>query len=269
MIDCTLLKNRILDATRSLLKDLPKKPKLVCVKMNNDQASHSYASALRMLCRAMVVDFELMEIRPKNLILQIAIHEANRDPAVTGIIVLRNTNDNSILPLFIMAKQAIEPWKDVEGNEFDDDPERVSCTARACLEIIRQETEIEGKEVVIVGYGKVVGKPLAYLLMRAHAGSVTTTHKYTQNLDEHLKRADIVISAVGKPHFIDYECKDGTVIIDAGISIGVGGVNGDVHPIMYNKAKISPVPGGVGPVTSALVMQNVALAANGKFWSPS
>lgn len=161
----------------------------------------------------------------------------------------------------------INPEKKVEGTDCDDNPKRVSCTARACVHIAEWFFDTKNKNALIIGYGKAVGKPLSYLLMRKHLQSVTTTHSYTPLADifeKHIPAADIIFSAVGKKHFItgDYSNK---VFIDAGISIDKGRIYGDIDPALAEKNDITPVPGGVGPVTTALLLRNVWLASKGEF----
>lgn len=146
----------------------------------------------------------------------------------------------------------------VEGDDHNDDVENLFCTARACYEVIESlYKNLEGMNATVVGYGKRVGKPLTYLLMRKHVGTVTTTHKYTKSLLEHTTKADILISAVGKGGFITPDLvKPGSLVIDVGCdSHG----RGDVDPSVQEIANVTPVPGGVGPITTALIMKNVAL----------
>lgn len=189
------------------------------------------------------------------------IHEYNEDDEVDGIIVV------SPDPRHYECLNEIAPGKRVEGTDFDDNPQRVSCTARACVEIAESVMQIHEANVLVIGYGKAVGKPLGYLLMRSHVGSVTTTHQYT-SMDElfnrHIPDNDIIISAVGHPHFIkgDYEEK---LFIDAGITVANRQLQGDIHPDLIEKNDVTPVPGGVGPVTTALLLKNVSLAAKGEF----
>lgn len=161
----------------------------------------------------------------------------------------------------------IDPAKRVEGSEFDDNPERVSCTARACFHVAETFTNVENMNALVIGYGKTVGKPLSYLLMRRHLLSVTTTHAYTPLKDifeRHIPNANIIFSAVGMKYFVkgDYSNK---IFIDAGISVNEGRIWGDLDPSLADKNDITPVPGGVGPVTTALLLKNVSLAAMGKF----
>lgn len=188
------------------------------------------------------------------------IEKNNNDNEVDGIIVV------SPAPVHYRCLDNICPQKRVEGNDFDDDITRISCTARAIVHIIESIEEIEGKNVLIIGYGKAVGKPLSYLLMRGHVGAVTTTHKYTiaDDLYRFISNADIIVSAVGNPHFLIDDFSD-KIVIDAGITVKDGRLFGDVHPELIENNLVSPVPGGVGPVTTALLLQNVAKAAKEEF----
>jgi methylenetetrahydrofolate dehydrogenase (NADP+)/methenyltetrahydrofolate cyclohydrolase len=196
------------------------------------------------------------------------IKEYNESEDVDGIMVV------SPQPEHYECLEEIIPSKRVEGTDFDDNPERVSCTARACFHIAEAFTgsapmleNLENMNALIIGYGKAVGKPLSYLLMRRHLISVTTTHAYTpikDILEGHIPRADVIFTAVGMKHFIKGEYSD-KLFVDAGISVDQGRVWGDLDPTLAEKNDITPVPGGVGPVTTALLLQNVSLAAQGKF----
>lgn len=187
------------------------------------------------------------------------IHARNRDPKIAGIILLSPDKNQYVF-------DAIAPNKRVEGNDFDDNAERVSCAARACVKIIKSVTELEQKNVLIIGYGKLVGKPLAYLLMRQHVASVTTTHKYTDSMllfCRHIPLAEVIVSAIGKPNFVtsldqNYSSK---IFIDAGTSMVENKLVGDIDPVFAENNMVTPVPGGVGPVTSALLLKNTALAS--------
>jgi len=184
--------------------------------------------------------------------------------------IIDNYNNSEVSGILLVSPQpqhykcldSIDPAKRVEGTDFDDDLNRISCTAQACVYIAESCITLEGKNALVIGYGKSVGKPLAYLLMRKHCLSVTTTHAYTPMKDifeKHIPNADIVFSAIGQKHLIrgNYCNK---VFIDAGISISEGRVWGDIDPVLAEKNDITPVPGGVGPVTTALVLRNVSLA---------
>ncbi len=252
LIDC----NSVVD---SIIAESTKGGRLAILYDRNRRDSHSYVLALRQCARRFDV-----------FLAEQSIYNANRDHNWTRGCIHAWNNDtdiNSILfvspsPSHCRIVQQILSEKNVEGTDFHDDPSQVSCTARACVKIIESITSLEGKRVVIVGYGKVVGKPLAYLLMRKHVDSVLTTHQYTDNqrlISEYIPNADVIISAVGKPNFLNCKVVD-KIFIDAGISIDKGKIVGDVHPDVNNNNFVTPVPGGVGPVTVALLMQNVTLA---------
>lgn len=181
---------------------------------------------------------------------------------IKGILIV-NSN-----PKWFYLNDLIALHKRAEGMDCADDVNKVSCTARACMMVIESVTDIEGKNVVIVGYGKAVGKPLSYLLMRKHAGVVSTTHKYTPayEMDFLIRRADIIVSAVGKPNLIKQQFAtagefipllEDKIFIDAGISINGDKVLGDVDPSLSDLNLLTPVPGGIGPITSALILKNL------------
>lgn len=148
--------------------------------------------------------------------------------------------------------------RNVEGDDHNDNIDKLFCTAKACYEIIKYfRPDHEGLNVTVVGYGKRVGKPLSYLLMRKHLGTVTVTHKYTKNLIAHTSRSDIIVSAVGHKDIIfSAMAPKGSLIIDVGCSEDG---KGDVHPEVAKFCDVTPVPGGVGPITTALIMKNLSL----------
>lgn len=239
-------------------------PKLAVLLSRTDPAGELYLRSLKRMAEPFGISIEAVSFSDTES-LNKKIHRLNKEKKCNGILLMRNVGKISILPNFIRAKNAIAPHKDVEGSESADDMKKVSCAAKACVEIICSHTILAGKNVVIVGYSK-VGKPLACLLMRKYAGSVTTTHKYTTNLYDHLDRAEIIVSAVGKPHFLNFVCRPSQIIIDAGMSQDANNqLVGDVHPDVVRTAQVTPVPGGVGPITSLLILKNVILSALGKF----
>lgn len=202
--------------------------------------------------------------------LLVLIDKLNKDDSVNGILVQlplpKHINENHII-------KAIDPKKDVDGFH----PESVaaisigqkgfaSCTPAGVIELLkRSNIEIEGKECVVLGRSNIVGKPMARLLLQEN-GTVTVCHSKTKNLKEITKRADILVAAIGKPKFItDEYVKKGAVVIDVGIHRDennklCGDVDFDsVAPIA---SYITPVPGGVGPMTIAMLMQNCVQAAD-------
>ena len=207
--------------------------------------------------------YELPEETTEDELLQI-IDKLNKDDSVNGILVQlpvpKHINDERII-------NAISPAKDVDGFS----PASVgalsigqkgflSCTPAGIIQLLKRSgIEIEGKECVVVGRSNIVGKPMAMLLLRENA-TVTVCHSRTKNLKEVCKRADILVAAVGKPKMIDASyVKDGAVVIDVGIHRNENGkLCGDVdfdsvEPVC---SAITPVPGGVGPMTIAMLMNN-------------
>ena len=198
------------------------------------------------------------------------IQKWNNDPAIHGIFV-HQPMPPQIDPQRVSA--AIDPRKDIEGIHPQNSARRFfakarigSCTALAVMELIESTgVNLEGKEAVVVGHSEIVGRPVSMLLLDKLA-TTTICHVGTDKagrLEEHVRRADVLVVAVGKPRFIKGEwIKRGAVVIDVGINVVDGRVVGDVE---YETAKeraafISPVPGGVGPVTVMMVMKNTVEA---------
>jgi methylenetetrahydrofolate dehydrogenase (NADP+)/methenyltetrahydrofolate cyclohydrolase len=199
------------------------------------------------------------------------IRELNADPAVNGIIV------QMPLPLSIRLRSvvdAIDPAKDIDGiHPLNAGLLRLGydgflpATAHAAVEIHRRSgIEIEGKRAVVVGRSAVVGMPAAFLLVRENA-TVTVAHSRTRDLARHVKDAEIVVVAVGHPGLIRGEMlRRGVVVVDVGINVVDGALVGDVD---FESARrvasaITPVPGGVGPLTNALLLAHLVRAANGQ-----
>lgn len=199
------------------------------------------------------------------------IEALNTDPRVTGIIIQRP------VPRHLNIRElqtAIHPLKDVEGmhptsigNIVYKDVALAPCTAAASVELLKSTgLKLEGLEVVVIGHSEIVGKPIAFLLM-AEGATVTVCHHMTRNLAVHSRAADAVFVAVGKPRFITANMiKPGAAIIDIGINqieedgkhVTVGDV--DFVSCSGTAGWITPVPGGVGPVTVSILMRNTALA---------
>jgi methylenetetrahydrofolate dehydrogenase (NADP+) / methenyltetrahydrofolate cyclohydrolase len=207
------------------------------------------------------------------------IEALNTDPRVTGIIIQRP------VPRHLNIREiqtAIHPLKDVEGmhpssigNIVYKDVSLAPCTAAASVELLKQTgLRLEGLEVVVIGHSEIVGKPIAFLLM-AEGATVTVCHHMTRNLAVHSRAADAVFVAVGKPRFITANMiKPGSAIIDIGINqIEEDGKFVTVGDVDYASCSelagwITPVPGGVGPVTVSILMRNTAraLSAQVKFY---
>ncbi len=208
------------------------------------------------------------------------IEALNTDPRVTGIIIQRP------VPRHLNVRElqtAIHPLKDVEGmhpasigNIVYKDVALAPCTAAASVELLKRTgLKLEGLEVVVIGHSEIVGKPIAFLLM-AEGATVTVCHHMTRNLAVHSRAADAVFVAVGKPRFITGNMiKPGAAIIDIGINqIEENGKSHTVGDVDFDQCAeiagwITPVPGGVGPVTVSILMRNTltALNAQQKFYS--
>lgn len=196
----------------------------------------------------------------------------NDDPEVLGIILQRPVPDHINVRSL---QSAIHPLKDVEGmnpasigNIVYDDLALAPCTAAASVELIKETgLTLKGLEVVIIGHSAIVGKPTAFLLM-AEGATVTVCHHMTRSVAAHSRRADVVVVAVGKPHLIGADMvKPGAAVIDIGINQithedGRTEIVGDVDTDAVKEIAswVTPVPGGVGPVTVAILMQNAITA---------
>jgi methylenetetrahydrofolate dehydrogenase (NADP+)/methenyltetrahydrofolate cyclohydrolase len=168
--------------------------------------------------------------------------------------------------------EAIDPAKDADGLHPINLGRLVSgyeaplpCTPRAIVELLNHYAiPLNGAEVVVIGRGITVGRPLGLLLTRRQENAtVTLTHTGTKDLTAHTLRADIVVAAIGVPHFLKAEMiKEGAVLVDVGISRTEAGLIGDIDPGAHERARfISPMPGGVGPMTRAMLLQNVIEAS--------
>lgn len=239
---------------------------LAVIQVGADPASSVYVRNKKKACEYIGIkslSYELPEETTQEELLGI-IRELNGRKDVNGILVQlplpKGLNEEVIL-------DAIDPLKDVDGfhpvnvgNLSIGRPGFVSCTPAGVIQLLKRSgIEIAGKECVVVGRSNIVGKPMSMLLLREN-GTVTTAHSRTQNLQEVTKRADILVAAVGKPRMItaDY-VKAGAVVIDVGIHRNAENkLCGDVdfENVAPKCSAITPVPGGVGPMTIAMLMKN-------------
>ncbi|NRB04958.1 MAG: bifunctional 5,10-methylenetetrahydrofolate dehydrogenase/5,10-methenyltetrahydrofolate cyclohydrolase [Rhodobacteraceae bacterium] len=195
------------------------------------------------------------------------IQKMNDDPDVLGVILQRPVPDHINVRSL---QSAIHPLKDLEGmnpasigNIIYNDVALAPCTAAAAVELVRETgLNMEGLEVVMVGHSEIVGKPAAMMLM-AEGATVTVCHHMTRSVAMHSRRADVVVVAVGKAHLIGADMiKPGAVVIDIGINQTDDGIVGDVDTasVIDTAGWVTPVPGGVGPVTVAILMRNATVA---------
>lgn len=246
-------------------------PGLAVIMVGNNQASKTYVRNKKMACEKAGIKSEeylLPEDASEKEILNL-IDKLNTTKEVSGILV------QLPLPPHLDSKticERISPLKDVDaftskniGDLFKGDAKFLPCTPAGILEILKHENiNLAGKHCVIIGRSNIVGKPLALLLIQNDA-TVTVCHSKTKNLEGICKLADIVICAVGKEKFLKKEMvKPGTVVIDVGINRDENGKlcgDADFENLEPICSKITPVPGGVGPMTVAMLVKNAAKAA--------
>lgn len=271
MIDGKALSGKIkkdLKEKISKLKD--KKPGLSFILVGFDEASQSYVKMKKKACSEIGFHSEVHQldesISEKELLS--LIHKCNKDSKIHGILVQQP------LPSHIdtsKVTEAIDPKKDVDGFHpinigkllLGQKDGFFPCTPYGILKLLEEaKIETASKHVVILGRSNIVGKPLAALLMqKEHYGNATVTvaHSKTKDLKQLCKTADILIAAIGKPHFVTADMvKENAIVIDVGINRQKNKIVGDVDFESVSKkcAKITPVPGGVGPMTIAMLLQN-------------
>ena len=269
LIDGKLISAQIKDELKAEVAQMKEKginPCLAVIQVGNDPASSVYVNNKKKACAYIGIEslsYELEETVSQDALLKL-ISELNNNEKVNGILVQlplpRHIDENAVI-------EAITPSKDVDGFH----PETVGnmcigtrgflpCTPAGVIQLLkRSNIEIEGKECVIIGRSNIVGKPMAMLLLREN-GTVTITHSRTKDLKEVTKRADILVVAIGKPKFVTKDfVKEGAVVIDVGIHRNEDNkLCGDVDfdDVVEKVSAITPVPGGVGPMTIAMLMNN-------------
>lgn len=248
------------------LKESGKEVSLAVIQVGADPASSIYVNNKKKACEYIGIkslSFEIDENASEDELLGL-IDRLNSDDSVNGILVQlplpKHMDENKVI-------ERISPLKDVDGFHVQNvgalcvgKKGYVSCTPAGVIELLkRSDVEISGKHCVIIGRSNIVGKPMALLMLRENA-TVTVCHSKTANLKEICKEADILIVAIGKPNFItaDY-VKDNATVIDVGIHRDENNkICGDVdfESVSPKCSKITPVPGGVGPMTIAMLMNN-------------
>jgi methylenetetrahydrofolate dehydrogenase (NADP+) / methenyltetrahydrofolate cyclohydrolase len=245
-------------------------PGLGTVLVGDDPGSHSYVGGKHRDCQEVGINsirIDLPASATQSDVLA-AIKDLNLAPECTGYIV------QLPLPAAINTQvilEAIDPAKDADGLHPLNLGRLVAgyqaplpCTPRGIVELLNHyKIPLAGAEVVVIGRGLTVGRPLGLLLTRKKENStVTLTHTGTKDLIAHTQRADIVIAAIGQPHFLKAEMiKAGAAVLDVGISRTDAGLVGDVDPTVFDIASfVAPMPGGVGPMTRAMLLMNVVEA---------
>lgn len=269
IIDGKRISQEIKDELKEKVTELKAQGKECClavIQVGNDPASCVYVRNKKKACEYIGIkslSYELPEETTEEELLQL-IDRLNKDASVHGILVQlpvpKHIDEEKII-------KAISPYKDVDGfhpenvgNLVTGGKGFVSCTPAGIIQLLkRSDIAIEGKNCVVIGRSNIVGKPMALLMLRENA-TVTIAHSKTKNLKELCKTADILIVAIGKPEYVTEEyVKEGAVVIDVGIHRDENNkLRGDVK---YDEVEphceaITPVPGGVGPMTIAMLMHN-------------
>ncbi len=243
------------------------KPGLGTVLVGDDPGSHSYVTGKHRDCAEVGIHSIRIDLpaNAREADVLAAIKDLNQSPECTGYIVQLPVQD-SISANRVL--ESIDPEKDADGLHplnlgklVIGEPAPLPCTPRGILELLRRYgVSTRGAEVVVMGRGLTVGRPLALMLTRkGDDATVTVTHTATKDVLSHTRRADIVIAAIGKAHFLTPDMiKPGAAILDVGITRTEAGLLGDVHPdVAQVAAFLAPMPGGVGPMTRAMLLKNV------------
>jgi methylenetetrahydrofolate dehydrogenase (NADP+)/methenyltetrahydrofolate cyclohydrolase len=250
-----------------------RRPVLAVVICGRDAPSMVYLNQILRSCEKVGIEGRLVEVdgeAAESSVVE-AIRGLNADPAVNGIIVQMPLPPTIRLRTIV---DAIDPAKDIDGiHPLNAGLLRLGydgflpATAHAAVEILRRSgIEIEGRRAVVVGRSAVVGMPAAFLLVRENA-TVTVCHSRTRDLARHVKDAEILVVAAGQPGLITGDMvRRGLVVVDVGINVVGGAIVGDVdfESVRAKAAAITPVPGGVGPLTNALLLAHLMRAANGQ-----
>lgn len=277
LIDGKKISTEIKDELRVTVEELKKQGVETClavIQVGDDPASSIYVRNKKRACAYVGIEslsYELPEETTEDELVKL-VKELNENDNVHGILVQlplpKHINADTII-------RTISPDKDVDGFHPESvgrlcigEPGFVSCTPAGIIQLLKRSgIEIEGKECVVVGRSNIVGKPMSILLLREN-GTVTITHSRTKDLKEVTGRADILVVAIGKPKFItaDY-VKEGAVVIDVGMHRNEENkLCGDVDfdDVKDKVSAITPVPGGVGPMTIAMLMYNCVGAVKGQ-----
>lgn len=271
ILDGKQIKKEILNDLQKKVSLLEIKPKLVVIQVGNNEASNVYIKQKQKMCEYIGFNYEHIhfEETTSTSILIDEINKLNNDEKVSGILVqmpLPNHIDASLI------QNAVDPLKDVDGlcdinagKLFHDKEALYPCTPYGIMELLnRYNISVDGKNVVIVGRSNLVGKPLAAMMLNNNA-TIEICHSKTLDLSSHTKKADILIAAVGRPNLITKEMvKVGAIVIDVGISRQNDILCGDVdfENVKDIASYITPVPGGVGPMTVAMLGVNTLTAYN-------
>ncbi|MFX1454892.1 MAG: bifunctional 5,10-methylenetetrahydrofolate dehydrogenase/5,10-methenyltetrahydrofolate cyclohydrolase [Promethearchaeota archaeon] len=256
--------SQVVDKTRII-------PRLVTILIGDDPASKVYLNMKKRTCAFVGIESEILELNKslsKDKITE-EINKLNIDDYVHGIL-LQLPLPESHLSNTLNYIEALSPEKDVDGltpvnkgKLYDYDETFAPCTPTGIISLLQYyNIDLKGKETVIINRSNLVGKPLIFMMLKRNA-TVTVCHTSTINIENHMKRADILVVAVRHPNFITKEkIKDGSIIIDVGINRVNGKLCGDVNfeDVLEKCGKITPSPGGIGPLTVHFLLRNTFTA---------
>ena len=258
----------LLEELKAKVEKMDKKPHLAIVLVGNDPASEIYVKKKLEKAEAIGVKATLKKMdgsTSEEELLKV-VEELNNDPGIHGFIVqapLPKQIDESKVVEAIDPKKDVDGWTSANmGRMFIGLDAFLPATPAGVMEILDYyNIELQGKNATVIGRSNVVGKPLSFLLLQRNA-TVTICHSRTKDLSEHTRNADVIVAAVGKPGLVTAEMvKEGAYIIDVGTTRVDGKLKGDVDfENVIKKANCSPVPGGVGPMTVAILISNVVKA---------
>lgn len=266
VLDGKLISKKIQENVKKEVESLETKPCLLVILVGNDQASQIYVSSKEKACKRVGMESKTIvlddNISQKELIN--IIKQANEDKSIHGILV------QMPLPKYmdeLAVVDAIDPKKDVDGLHTHNQGKLmlgqnaiIPCTPKGIMRLLDEyHVQLQGKSALVIGRSILVGKPVAQLLLQRSA-TVTIAHSKTKNLKELSLASDIIVCAVGKPKTVTEDMvKDGAVIVDVGINRVLGTIVGDVDYLSVSPktSRITPVPGGVGPMTIACLLENV------------
>lgn len=261
----------ILDGLRALIPLFPVRPQLVVIRVGDDPASATYVNAKRKACERVGIESAEYHLAADITAADLSgvIEQLNADPHVHGILLQLPLPSHLDSREFI---RQIDPTKDVDGFHpanlgllFTGQPRFVPCTPLGIMALLRAaDVQFEGLDAVVVGRSLIVGRPMALLLEQANA-TVTICHTRTRSMADHIRRADLLVVAAGRPQIIPGDwVKEGAVVVDVGIHRDANQkLCGDVvYAAAAERARlITPVPGGVGPMTVAMLIYQTARSA--------
>ncbi len=260
------IREKIKEKTKAIKDKYSRVPGLAAVLVGEDPASQIYVRNKRKSCEDVGIyseEHKLPESTTQDELLEL-INKLNNDKKINGILVqlpLPKHIDDSLILNSVSSEKDVDGFHPINaGYLFEGKPQFIPCTPHGIIKMLEfYDIDIEGKNAVVLGRSNIVGKPAAILLLQKNA-TVTICHSRTKNLEDILKEADIIVAAIGRAHFVKKEMvKEGAIVIDVGINrLDTGKLAGDVDFEAVKKISgfITPVPGGVGPMTITMLLWN-------------